>query len=49
MFKFSKFEINYVKVDTQMLIKMATNKKFADMEYLIITNFRSHSILKFER
>ena len=29
MFNFSKFEISYVKVDMQILIKKATNKKFA--------------------
>ena len=28
MFNFSKFEINYVKVDMQILLKKATNKKF---------------------
>ena len=49
MFKFSKFEISYVKVYTQILIKKATNKIFAVTEYLIITNFRSHSIRKFGR
>ena len=49
MFKFSKFEISYVKLYTQILIKKATNKKFKVIEYLIITNFRSHSIRKFGR
>ena len=38
-----------MKVYTQILIKKATKNKFAVIEYLIITNFRSHSIRKFGR